>query len=173
MNQKNWIVVLVILVVILVGAVTYFVIGKKSEPIAQQSTPTPKDEIATWTTYTNDKFGYSIAVPMGAEVNSAIDNIHIGGANSAANIGISAYLKKNDPKGSDRFERPELYQYVSMTIGGNKVYRYTGYGTAGAFFVTTLFYGPTYNYEVMFSDEHGTANVDLASQIVSTFKFTK
>lgn len=47
MNQKNWIIGLVILVVILVGGVTFFVVGRKSEPVIQQPSSTPTQAINT------------------------------------------------------------------------------------------------------------------------------
>jgi hypothetical protein len=64
-NQKGFAnIILVVVIVILVGAVGYFALIKKSEPVAQQPTPTPiqtktpisptptpKDETANWKVY--------------------------------------------------------------------------------------------------------------------------
>src|SRR3989344_4251054 len=76
MNQKGFVnIILVVVIVVLVGAVGYFVVVKKSEPIAQQPTstpatsqtksptPTPKDETANWKTYSNNRYSYTILYP--------------------------------------------------------------------------------------------------------------
>ena len=81
MNQKGFAnIILVVVIVILVGAVGYFALVKKSEPIAQQPTPTSTQtitptkppvsptpttpsETANWKTYTNTKYGISIKYP--------------------------------------------------------------------------------------------------------------
>src|SRR3989338_1352247 len=76
MNQKKWIIDLLILVVVLIGAVAYLAIGKKPESITQQSTPTStqtntpvspapalKDETANWKTYNNARYSYTIKYP--------------------------------------------------------------------------------------------------------------
>jgi hypothetical protein len=78
MNQKGFanIILVVVIVVILVGAVGYFAFVKKSEPVAQQQTPTysqtktpvsaaptPKDEIANWKTYSSARYSYTIGYP--------------------------------------------------------------------------------------------------------------
>lgn len=47
MNQKNWIIGSVILVVVLVSGVTFFVVGKKSIPVAQQPSPKSTQTINT------------------------------------------------------------------------------------------------------------------------------
>jgi hypothetical protein len=66
MSQKGFAsIVLVVVVVILVGVVGYFAFVKKSEPIAQQPTPTPalKDETSSWKTYTNAQYGFEFKYP--------------------------------------------------------------------------------------------------------------
>ena len=46
MNQKGFAnIIFVVVIVILVGAVGYFALVKKSEPIAQQPTPTPTQKV--------------------------------------------------------------------------------------------------------------------------------
>ena len=73
----NIILVVIVVIVILVGALGYFVLVKKEPTVTMQtntltvsgspqaselpsSSPTPKDEIADWETYTNGDLGYSI-----------------------------------------------------------------------------------------------------------------
>jgi len=79
MNQKGFAnIALVIIIVILVGAAGYFTLIKKSSPITQEtntqssiqtqqaaksSTPTPKNETASWKTYTNSKYGIIFKYP--------------------------------------------------------------------------------------------------------------
>lgn len=76
MNQKGFAnIILVVVIVIIAGAVGYFALVKKSEPVAQQPTPiptltqiktpvsptpTPKDETANWQVYKDQKFQLSI-----------------------------------------------------------------------------------------------------------------
>ena len=74
MNQKGF-ANIVVVDVILVGVVGYFAFVKKSEPIAQQPTPTPattqsktpaptpKDETGNWKTYTNAQYGFEFKYP--------------------------------------------------------------------------------------------------------------
>ena len=90
MNQKgftNIALVVVIIAIIAVGG--YFIFVKKSEPIAQQPTPTPTpisnnqqqppvaqqtppkvDETQSWLTFTNKKYNYSFKHPQGSSVGS-------------------------------------------------------------------------------------------------------
>jgi hypothetical protein len=81
MNQKGFInVILVIIIIVLAGALGYFTLVKKSPPIAQQTpthtptftptkisastpTPTPKDETKNWKIYTNNKYGFTFKYP--------------------------------------------------------------------------------------------------------------
>ncbi|MEK7547191.1 MAG: hypothetical protein AAB536_03385 [Patescibacteria group bacterium] len=76
MNQKGFAnIALVVLVVVLVGVAGYFVLVKKQEPVAQQTTPppvtmqpptlqqpspTPVNETASWKTYVNNKYGFEV-----------------------------------------------------------------------------------------------------------------
>ena len=73
MNQKGFAnIILIVVIVILVGAVGYFAFVKKSEPVAQQPTPsvttqtptsqqpspTPVSETANWKTYRSETFEF-------------------------------------------------------------------------------------------------------------------
>ena len=64
-NQKGFASILIILLVLLVGAVGYFVYVKKSEPVAQQHTQisTNPDATANWKTYRNDTYGFKVKYP--------------------------------------------------------------------------------------------------------------
>ena len=83
MNQKGFANnVLVVVIVLVVGAVCYFVFVKKSEPVVQQPTPTqtqtktsnptptatPKNETASWKTYDNAEFNYELKYPTNWQV---------------------------------------------------------------------------------------------------------
>jgi len=76
---------LVVVIVILLGAVGYFVFVKKSTPAAQQPTPIPTktaqvsnsstpiataNPMAGWKTYTNSEFGYSLDYPSNWSLNA-------------------------------------------------------------------------------------------------------
>lgn len=76
-NQKGFAnIISIMVVVILLGAVGYFAFVKKSEPIAQQPTPTPvqtrkpvsptptltPNPTANWKTYTNTQYGFSLTL---------------------------------------------------------------------------------------------------------------
>lgn len=103
MNQKGFAnIILVIVIVILVGAVGYFAFVKKSEPIAQQSTPTPvatqtktsvptpKDETVNWKTYSNQTLGFSIKYPQGWRMAQCGTNcVGLGPQNKPEDIAIS------------------------------------------------------------------------------------
>ena len=89
MNQKGF--ANIILVVIIVAAIAvggYFVFVKKSEPTAQQPTPTPpsaqtktpvsptptpKNETANWAVYSNTKYNYSFRYPTNFTIYAATD----------------------------------------------------------------------------------------------------
>ncbi|MDO8492554.1 MAG: hypothetical protein Q7S34_02875 [bacterium] len=67
-NQKGFAnIVLTIVIVVIAGAVGYFVLVKKLGPIAQQPTPTPTQTNApaptfasSWKTYTNIEYGFQL-----------------------------------------------------------------------------------------------------------------
>jgi len=67
LNQKGFAKVALIAVIITTISVSgYFILVKKSTPTAQQtsvSTPTLKNEMADWKTYTNEKYGFKIQLP--------------------------------------------------------------------------------------------------------------
>ena len=80
-NQKGFAnIALIFLVIVLAGAVGYFVLFKKSPEVAQQTNtptptptqtktqnptpaPTPKDETENWKTYTNTQYGFEVRYP--------------------------------------------------------------------------------------------------------------
>ena len=66
MNQKISNIILIAVIVVLLGAVGYFIFVHKSTPIVQQTTPTqtstPKDETANWKTYTNTQYGFQLTL---------------------------------------------------------------------------------------------------------------
>ncbi len=78
MNQQKGFanIALVVLVIVLAGAVGYFVLFKKSPEVAQKTNtptltptqtktqnPTPKDEIMNWKIYTNTQYGFEVRYP--------------------------------------------------------------------------------------------------------------
>mgnify|MGYP001592004221 CR=1 FL=1 len=77
-NSKGFATIpLIIIIVVIAGAVGYFVLMNKSTPITQQPMPTPattqiktstpkptpKDETANWKTYSNDRYRYTLKYP--------------------------------------------------------------------------------------------------------------
>ena len=78
MNQKTLNIIYGLVIVVLIGTVVYFAVGKKSEPIAQQlsptqvtntpksnptPTPTPADPTANWKIYSSTKLGINFKYP--------------------------------------------------------------------------------------------------------------
>lgn len=110
MNQKGFAnIILVLVIVALVGVVGYFVLVKKSEPVAQRttpistqtktpaSTPTPKDETANWKTYTSDKDHFSFKYPpnwsLNKEIGDSSDNLLLKNEAGKSAIYIVSHLR--------------------------------------------------------------------------------
>ena len=107
MNQKGFAnIILVVVIVMLVGAVGYFAFVKKSEPVAQQPTPTPTqvtntpkssptptttpaDPTANWKTYTNTQHGIEFKYPNNWEIDAADTNK--GQADSFLDVHLTNY----------------------------------------------------------------------------------
>ena len=64
MNQKNWIVILAILVVVLVGAVIYFAIGNKSVPNPTNTQPTATNNTNSQNQPTNSQTNTFVPQPV-------------------------------------------------------------------------------------------------------------
>lgn len=123
---------------------------------------------ASWKTYTNAKFGYSIQYPdieqgPGNDTESS-HSLFLGGN---ANVFISVHGLNDDFNGAKKY-----HQYTSKIINGMTVDQSQEYGTLNYLFITTLFTGSHYIYEVEFSDEHNSKKVELLNQVLRTFKFT-
>lgn len=176
MNQKT---LLVVVIALLIGAVGYFAFLKKSGPIAQQPTPTPKDETANWKSTTNASLGYSIKYPNDwkAETNSLsttltnlsnseqVIMIELNSTNAnPRRLSINDWLKTQqwpDPK-------PISEQFKSITsIGGVGAVEQSQTGTVYFTKGTNVF---VVNNGIGFTRK--VVDEKLFLQILSTFKFT-
>lgn len=110
MNQKGFAnIILVVVIVVLIGAVGYFIFVKKSEPVVQQPAPTPtqtktpvpkptpKNEIADWKTYTNDKNHFSLKYlsnwSLNKQAGDSSDNLLFKNAAGKSVIYITPHLR--------------------------------------------------------------------------------
>lgn len=131
MNQKGFAnIILVVVVVVLVGAVGYFAFVKKSEPTAQQPTPTPTqintpispaptpttqqtppkaDETQGWLVFTNKKYNYSFKHPQGSSVWS---NQYATDEDEAFNV----YLSSKQTRFHVETQDPEMYSNSPAVI---------------------------------------------------------
>ena len=74
MNQKEFAnIILVVVIVLLLGVVGYFVFVKKSEPVAQQPTPTPISG-STNKTYTDSSYKFSVQYPSTFSIKTNAEN---------------------------------------------------------------------------------------------------
>ena len=186
-NQKGFTnIVLVVVIVIFVGAVGYFAFVKKSEPVAQQPTPTqtsnptktptpnPKDEIADWKTYTNAQYGFEFRYPSNWGFDDQSAN-RLGGVD----VFVMAPMDNNFGKNtmnvvidtlhtlSDRrqYRISDGYQEKIISVGGGTVYTYSKNGVADGM---DLFTAGGKVFQISFDPSN-----PIITQIISTFKFTK
>ncbi|MBI2669894.1 MAG: hypothetical protein HYX20_02015 [Candidatus Yanofskybacteria bacterium] len=197
-NQKGFAnIILVVVIVILVGAVGYFVFVKN--PVAIQTkipTPTPTktaDSTASWMTYTNPRAGYQFEYPstnLTLELNETIKypdsqtknqdlvqfaaNTKDASEQQPVTFGVRTYVGvKNNSienwiQNGGSATSSDLANYTKRSIGGQTAY--TGRGISVTYIL--------YNYNVYIIDAH--AGIEPAhdtdpvyGHILSTFKFTK
>ena len=189
MNQQKGfvnIILVVVVVAILAGAVGYFTFVKKSEPVAQQPTPTqtsnptktptpnPKDETADWKIYTNAQYGFEFWHPSNWGFDDQSAN-RLGGVD----VFVMAPMDNNFGKNtmnvvidtlhtlSDRrqYRISDGYQEKIISVGGGTVYTYSKNGVADGM---DLFTAGGKVFQISFDPSN-----PIITQIISTFKFTK
>ncbi len=142
MNQKGFAnIILVIVIVVLIGAVGYFAFVKKSEPVAQQSTPTPtqmntpvsptptpKDETANWKIYNNTRYSYTVKYPSNWYVDTTYsendftqrgpveDNEFIGGDTGFSNYPNASSYNMENPAPKDLYSVSLMIYKVASGI---------------------------------------------------------
>lgn len=172
MNQKT---LSVVVIVVLLGAVGYFVFVRKSTPIAQQTatpTSTPKDETANWKTYTNTEYGLEFKYPVGMTlggfekvefpklftffIDYKADNKDLPFAVYPVTIyeNIAEYRKNR--------------QSTTVTLGRQAWYRFDVHSTVDYVQYYLERGGNLYRVDI-----YDSKNEDELKQILSSFKFTK
>ena len=168
MNQKSFAnIVLVIVVVVFLGAVGYFAFVKKSEPIAQQQTPTqttnptktptssPKDETANWKTYTNIQYGFEFRYPMELKYLSSGEFSY---KDFKGVVVLQNFPLSKSPNYSDEATF-QMVVYVKENLGEEK-------SNLPYSFINR-------RYTILFENSlNKIENPDIFNQILSTFKFT-
>lgn len=194
MNQKDFAnIILIAVIVVLLGAVGYFMFVKKTTPIAQQPTPAttqtktpaptpnPKDETASWKTYSNNVYRFGLKYPNTWSFQnntSSVDKqeiLSVGFFGEKQSASIQVYTAKPNGKvllASDASKKEPI------TIGGTNTMAYifpNGYECYGVaptanecFWLFTYFQKGTKWFSI---DVRGKAPVD-PYLILSTFKFT-
>ena len=187
MNQKNLNIIYGVVIVVLIGAVVYFAVGKKSEPVSNPvvnndtNNPinTSPSVTASWNKYSNDKFGFEIKYPS-----DYIPHLVNATSGAADNNGTKiVFLKTNEKIGS--------VSYLVIEYGDNKRVSYLsdpsiklveskGISVDGISGTQDKFNGPCGTWVTVYLNKGGiiysiTPNQNLAnfSQTLSTFKFTK
>ena len=203
MNQKNWIIGLVILVVILVGAIIYFAVGKKPEPTNNQPTVTNNNTNPTnqtnLKTYTNDKYKFELKYadtygvqPLASkeaypELNyekhlaDFLEGVSLISKNldlSCPNLGLLVY--SNEGKTLDKWltDNSEITQgYANReaaTLGGNTALKF--WGPAGDLVPNSMYIVSNGSYTFQLNLDFGLRGVAPSSacgDILSGFKFIK
>ena len=191
MNQKGFAnIALVVVIVILVGVVGYFAFVKKSEPIAQQTTPTPTqtttptktpDKTANWKTYGNSGLNFSINYPDGFQLkeDNATSKL-FSGADGHFWVFIENNTKNLDAAGlkDDYYKNDEYgYQYQDsfVKVAGVNSYKQGGYdlGVIEKYYIPKN--GKIYRIEFEFNfnlpnQQLSNSKIDQISKILSTFK---
>lgn len=203
MNQKGFAnIILIVVIVVLAVAAGYFVFVKKSEPVAQQPTPTstqtkspifpipaPKDEIANWKTYNNETIGFSFKYPSTLTIKEVFEKTHRSTGKSYLSTDLISdklfsVIVVNDPSiVLDRASVEEEiggfvegYDTVSsekISIGGINATLTTHVYEDGSQYALTIFENNQDVYVWDFSyKKNDLDQKGLVSQILSTVKFT-
>ena len=193
-NQKGFAnIILVIVIVVLVGAVGYFSFVKKSEPIAQQPTPTPtqtntptknptptqtpKDEIASWKTYGNDQYGFEFKYPANYVVTKtpggnnefvtfSVDHFQV--VVYPSDLSLDAFVK-------DQAQSYLLSNYQKNKFSGQSAYEGIDNGMINAYVIYLGNKGYIYRLILSANDKNTLSEVKAGltteqKQILSTFK---
>ena len=196
MNQKGFAnIALIVLVVILAGVAGYFALVKKSEPVAQQTTPpptttqtptpqqpspTPINETASWKTYKNDTYSFEVKYPSDWtskgfwSENGGFFYVAFGTANSIDSKPLATLRVYPNQTTLDKFIK--YFDYVggtwkNVTLGGVVAKEIVSTGQNSKQFILTASVKNSYGFELastVFGD-----NVDTVRKMNSTFQFLK
>jgi len=195
-NQKGFAnVVLIGIIVVLIGVVGYFAFVKKSEPVAQQTTPpptttqtptpqqpspTPINETASWKTYKNDTYSFEVKYPSdwtskgSWSENGGFFYVAFGTANLLDSKPFATLRVYPNQTTLDKFIK--YFDYVggtwkNVSLGGVAAKEVVSTGQNSKQFILTASVKNSYGFELastVFGD-----NVDTVRKMNSTFQFLK
>ncbi len=197
-NQKGFEnIILIAVIVILVGAVGYFAFVKKSEPVAQQTTPPPTNtqspvpqqpsptpvvvnETANWKTYKSDTYNFEVKYPSdwtskeSWSENGGFYYVAFGTSNSIDSKPLATLRIYPNQTTLDKFIK--YFDYIggtwkNATLGGLIAKEVVSVGQNSKQFILTASVKNSYGYELastVFGD-----NVDTVKKMNSTFQFLK
>lgn len=196
-NQKGFAnIILVVVIVVLVGAVGYFAFVKKSEPVAQQTTPPPANtqtptqqqpsptpvvnETANWKIYTSDTYNFEVKYPSDWtskgywSENGGFFYVAFGTANSIDSKPLATLRVYPNQTTLDKFIK--YFDYISgtwnnTTLGGSPAKEVVSIGQNSQQFILTASVKNAYGYELA-STVFGN-NVDTVRKMNSTFQLLK
>jgi len=192
MNQKSLIAILVVVVVVLIGTTVYFAtINKVSQPVTpapkvvQQlaSATQPANEMTSWQTHQNEKFGIEFKYPKDIQFDSGSENSNgwytVSGNynNSGDNFFNFTVLDKTEGMqniNSLKYRDKNLFVPNELAFQNGKFIQVDAYGTANYYFIDAYYEGKNYVYHFMMSrPEYSKELFELFEKILTSAKLTK
>jgi hypothetical protein len=137
-------------------------------------------DISINSVYKNKKFGFEFIKPVDSEISLSKDYSgeghiaeHVTGLylGASANVPINVYLKSKF-KNYDESTIQSDPSYKKIIINGKTAYRNESYDTAHNWFITTIFFGDSYIYEIQFSNNTKDQKyINMYNELVNSFKF--
>lgn len=194
MNQKRFAsIILIVVIVIVVGAVGYLAFVKKSEPAAQESTPTPISLTAGWKTYTDMQYRFEFKYPkdLFSSTGGELDrNPRFTGESTRGSLTISVVSNESASEITNEILKDTAFESEEKVVVGQKeevmlFYSDTEQGYEGTTHVAVVlaplmdninsleFSFNNRNSETGVSSKNGLSqDKKLMQAILSTFKFT-